>query len=156
LRGWKPVSLIVLLGWFTPNAFAESTGEAIKNFGLVGIWSEDCAKDDEARQTFIVPFIGAPRFAGRNGEPVEILSAVRVTKEKIKIRFLLPAKEKPTGPIEEVFRKEGNQLRIWERNSPFLGNENSGIRNGRWFGSAVGVPRGQLGGEAPLMERCLN
>ena len=141
-------------------AFPESASAALEKFGLVGTWSDDCARDpakDGGRLRFTVPLIGAPRMEDpRTDDSAEITSAVRVTEDKIKIQFVLPAKLKAPAPGEEVFKKEGNRLRIWDRKNPLPGYENSGIRNGRWFGSAVGVPRGQTGGEASLLERCLN
>jgi hypothetical protein len=112
---------------FTIPSGAESTAEAMKNFGLIGTWSTDCAKDpakDGERTTWDVPIFGVATETFANPSFVfthEIKSAVRVTDEKLKyveVLVKILEKEKPrdllpgqTMPVELVIIKLGNKFR---------------------------------------------
>jgi hypothetical protein len=65
-------------------AFAESSSEAIRVFGLIGTWSRDCAATGVPRLVFASPMFGNPTAAFRNGT-ADIESAVRVTDKKLKM-----------------------------------------------------------------------
>jgi len=147
-------------------ANAESTSAAMEKFGLIGTWAEDCAKDKGGgRATYRVPLIGTPQIKGPGDEAAEIISAVRVTEEKIKVTLSLlkgaaasSAVQQPP-PIEVVFTKVGNKIRIYSQTMPWCGTagvEPCGIRGGRYFGGPLGVPKGELGSETPFLEKCLN
>jgi hypothetical protein len=141
-------------------ARAESTGDALRAFGLVGTWSEDCSADGE-RSIFVAPLIGTPRIdggvTGGKDKPVEIRSAARVTEDKIKIA--LPVPDQQNVLVEIVFVKIGNKIRVWHQTMPWCGVGDvlpCGIKEGRYFGEPIGVPRGQVGRATRELERCIN
>jgi hypothetical protein len=147
------------------SAFAETTKDAIKEFGLVGSWSEDCSvnitKATGLRYTFEAPFFGAPRLVltSSDGKGVsvaimQIVEAVRVTEDKIRIVSdivdIKPSSgEKPNASdfikgMEVVYRKEASKIRLFETR-PVAGQTQLIVRNGM-MGN---IP-------TPFFEKCLN
>jgi len=157
------LSLLAFL--IATSASAETTKDAIKEFGLVGSWSEDCsmniAKDPGLRYTFETPFFGTPKLVltGRDGKGVsvttmQILEAIRVTEDKIRIvsdiiDVKLSSGEKPDASnfikgMEVVYRMEALKIRLFETR-PLAGATQVIIRNGMMGNMPT-----------PLLEKCLN
>ena len=122
LRCLEQVALIVLsMITLSSSVFAESSSEALKAFGLVGAWSEDCTKSG-SRATFATPFFNVPTLTISVSDgslliimQFEIKYAVRVTEEKIKISAVL---HKFTKDGQEIItppesREPGES--VWER-----------------------------------------
>lgn len=86
--------------FFASAAVAESTAEAMRVFGLVGTWSFDCANPNSQRTTYAVPIFGNPTVTttipevefhnpdrkGTIKSKMEVISAIRATEDKLKIR----------------------------------------------------------------------
>src|SRR6476619_4816625 len=105
---------------------AETTAEAMRMFGLLGTWSEDCAKDPgrevSARDTYTVPARGLPKrtivmtLLPSDKHPYmleeiyEIITALRVTQNKIKLTVSSPEN---TETSDLVYVKEGDKIRLW-------------------------------------------
>ena len=119
----------VMLGLVTISTpvMAESTAEALRAFGLVGTWSPDCAADGNsifyARVTFAASTLDAPTMSmviiDNRSFLSQIVSAVRVTEDKIKIStksisHTQDGVEYPsagaTAPAVMVIRKVGSKL----------------------------------------------
>ena len=101
-------SFLILVTLWCSIAHAESTAEAMKEFGLLGTWSVDCAKDvkqacdpkDECinRKTYTAPWFGIPMLevtasTFKSGVTQEakmvIKSATRITNDKIKVTIVI-------------------------------------------------------------------
>jgi hypothetical protein len=146
-------------------AFAENAKDAIEAFGLVGTWSFNCSadvtKEVAVRLIFEAPFFGAPRIvmiardeSGISGtKTVQILEAVKITEDKIKlvhdvVDITISTGEKMDDSlffkgVEEVYQMESSKLRLFEVITSAPGQPV--IRNG----TIDGVPMHPL-------EKCLN
>src|ERR1700692_595432 len=88
-----------LLSAFSFGASAETAAEAMRNFGLLGTWSRDCAKDvnhtEFPRITYDAPVLAPPTIEltislsneVKKTYISQIKNAVRATEEKIKIIY---------------------------------------------------------------------
>ncbi len=119
-------------------AWGESAGEAIKAFGLIGLWSVDCAREDVVKDTYALSPSGAPTMTSvsrRTGQVVttvrEIRSAVRVGDDKIKYMMAItkvtrqPDDRKPDAidstPEELLVQRFGSSIRVmqeWPKGEP--------------------------------------
>jgi hypothetical protein len=143
VRAAATITAVGLLAFGSP-AFAESTVKALDAFGLIGTWSEDCAKNG-VRGTFAAPLLGAPTFtfSGSDGTysmlmQFEIKTVTRITEEKIKIVMVLNKviKNGETVSLTPQLREPGET--IWVK----IGNKVKTTDT--------------ASGDALLQERCLN
>jgi hypothetical protein len=123
------------------GAFAESTSEAMRAFGLVGTWSVDCSIEISqpcmtiahcsGRLSFLVPQFASPflEFDSQTNTPGQVRkiispieSAQRVTEDKIKLVTLgtedLKGRVQYLLPVRDekwdtIYIREGNKLRVW-------------------------------------------
>jgi hypothetical protein len=107
-------------------AYAESTSEALKAFGLIGTWSQDCASEDRnvERVTYTLPFLGTPMVMVAYKSPVlgilhkegYIVSATRITIEKLRLKIdsSYTAKEDriPKFRKTALFSRIGDKMKI--------------------------------------------
>jgi hypothetical protein len=117
---------ILLLG--TTLAAAESTSTALKEFGIIGNWSQDCARSLTAGGDRVIiesPLFGSPIMAESNGlnnttfTRSEIRTAERVTQDKLRMivvpvssgGVVLPPER--TKPKELLFQKRGQYLSLF-------------------------------------------
>jgi hypothetical protein len=157
------------------NTKAESASAALKTFGLIGAWSDNCANTVGATgtYTFSTTFFGEPSIATTSRMPdgvvtkgeYKIISATRVTDEKIKIEVELtvingePFKSGDNNPLahhNEVFIKIGNKIRVFDISS--VDGKPGFVIAGRFQTFAVnnGKIQWQDAGYTPLLEKCLN
>ena len=126
MRAATTIAAVGLLAFGSP-AFAESTVNALDAFGLIGTWSEDCAKNG-LRGTFVAPLLGVPTWtlSGYDGTysvlmQFEIKTATRITEDKIKF-VMVPVKFIKNGetvaltpqmrePGESIWLKIGNKIK---------------------------------------------
>jgi hypothetical protein len=150
------------------SASAETTREALNNFGLVGTWSTDCSKDVEKqvgfRGTYTAPMFGPAVLVSMTRQAdnrtiflkKEVERAVRITDEKIQVT-LKPLETKINGAdalhTEEIlsttfvftFQKVGSKIRTIDSRSP----------DGKYI-SVEGGRFSNNGNMTPFLERCLN
>ena len=149
-----------------------STAEAMRAFGLVGVWPIDCANDKLSRTTYLVSQTEAPTVLETMTKPVpstlqyRVESAVRITTEEIKItdyltRYELDGRKVdwPTVSREFLFQRSGNKIMLINA----LSNGHPGfMRNGIEYkptsmkdidNSDTWVPMGPV---QLLYEKCLN
>ena len=113
--------------FFSVSSYAaETAAEAMRMFGLLGTWSEDCAKDPgrevSARDTYTVPARGLPKrtivmtLVPSDKQPYmleeiyEIITALRVTQNKIKLTVSYTDDPETT---DLVYVREGAKIRLW-------------------------------------------
>jgi hypothetical protein len=120
ITGWTALILaIVATTGLSPTAFAESTGQAIRTFGLVGAWSPDCSADPGGGIRFIydAPDAGGPTMQFRamgHAMNFDILSAA-IAQEQLRMQYRMAASERnmPTAgpftgrPFEATLTKAG-------------------------------------------------
>ncbi|MGD9615505.1 MAG: hypothetical protein AB7H90_08890 [Alphaproteobacteria bacterium] len=116
-------ALIVLALVGSRIAAAENTTEALKVFGLLGTWSYDCVLKPKSGDRFTVEakIFSVPTLTPVGGTAIPILSAVRVTEEKIKLTL----GEQPGHEL--VLQKQGNKVLMdnasapvhWPRKPPY-------------------------------------
>jgi hypothetical protein len=170
-RGFLAAALLLIFSAapLVPSAAAESTGDAMSAFGLIGTWSADCAKgplSGVVRLTYSLPLIGSPKIIATVGFPAvgvttsefEIRSAVRVTEEKIKYTSVRVSSsnantklttEIDDRPRETVLMKNGGKIRVSD--SRTADGSEIFVQDGLW--------KEQVQGRAPatsLLEKCLN
>ena len=108
-----------------PSYAAETVAEAMRIFGLLGTWSEDCAKDPSRegsdRETYTAPARGPPKrtivttsicsdkqYVSEDNN--EIMAALRVTQNKIKLTVSYTDDPETT---DLVYVREGAKIRLW-------------------------------------------
>jgi hypothetical protein len=108
-------------------AHAESTSEALKAFGLIGTWSQDCAGEDRSveRVTYEVPFFGSPTIAvatklpgmGIHRKEGNIVSATRITVDKFRLTIdaSKTTREDKTWNLKGKSRETALFLRIGDK-----------------------------------------
>jgi hypothetical protein len=102
------------------GARADTTGGAMKSFGLVGAWSTDCAGD--FRAVYDIPWFGQPTlkitFRDKEQAVYEIQSATQITDEKIKLSWLVTMRFGGSKPnlvaaagekYEAIYQKVGSK-----------------------------------------------
>jgi hypothetical protein len=157
------VALLVILAFGNSDA----TKNTLKEFGLVGTWSFDCA--GKGRTRFSVPFFGPPAGTVTNGgdetrTEAEIRSATLVTQDKLKIVTLITRvpevnKNNPNarqkGELwKAVYERFGKKLRIMdierEDGSKII------IKDGFLYQTKVGEKPAKTLNFMLLLEKCLN
>ena len=166
-------SIFVILTVSSVPAFAESASDAMRDFGLIGTWSPDCAVDPAGpvpvlRVTYSI-LSGLPAFsnftkAGKvsAASEGEIRSAVRVTEDKLRITTVITkttltdntVKMVVDAPIiDSVFVKMGSKIELLDRRS--VDGKVLLVQNGELIvRSKDGVETGRIK-QLPL-EKCLN
>jgi hypothetical protein len=133
------IALSSMFAVYSTFALSDDAGSAMKDFGLVGTWSFDCAKDPvkdayATRDTYSVPrLFGKPTmvmtFVQKSGDltvrTYEIESATRITEEKIRIEVTLIKTEHSIsqandsapssgGSVQFLLQKVGSRLMLLE------------------------------------------
>jgi len=149
------------------SASAETTREALNNFGLVGTWSTDCSMDVEKqvgfRGTYTAPMFGPAVYVAMQRQAdnrtifikKEVERAVRITDEKIQVTVkplehkingadALRSTEETSSTFVVTFQKINSKLRTIDSRSQ--------------DGKHIGVEGGRFnnGNMTPFLERCLN
>jgi hypothetical protein len=147
------------------TASAESAGEAISAFGLIGTWSVDCGKDIEHEFGARITYASSPprpatittvsnSLLGILTHREEVVSAERVGVEKIKLNISVPGTDQlekgdrttdlhvTPGRATVILEKVGSKLRPLERSYP--GRETVSWKDGL-------MPDGS---PTKLLERC--
>jgi hypothetical protein len=117
------LSLVCVISLLTASANAQTAGDALKEFGLVGTWSEDCGKDPAKtpvrRLVYTVPTFGRPKvtLGGSIGvNEMEIQTVSRFTEDKLKYVFvykkMMLVSSPPAEPQEIVLQKLRYRIRI--------------------------------------------
>lgn len=177
----KALFVIVALHLMHQSAFAESISDAITKFGLVGIWSADCASRGDAqiagtRSIYEIPMIGSPTQSLMAAWPIEggnvkmvliekseIKEAVRVTESKIRMgEIIIYQNPSVMGAsrigikTEAVLERLGNKIRDVQFSVIYPdGNHRVTIRDGH-INAAQGAAWQDSGRESPVLEKCLN
>lgn len=173
----SPLTAVALIGVvMAGNAGVESTSDALRAFGLSGVYAVDCAKDatqeSASRITYVIPPSGSPyatnvtRTQGYTFTwKSEFRSAARVTEDKLKYTLVLTEKrilapqagekekvEKGEAVYNGVIQKFGSKIRTMERHMEG-GRDPTTIENGEMITT---MPSGNVTHQpSPLMEKCL-
>jgi hypothetical protein len=94
-----------------PTAQAQSGAAALKSFGILGAWSDDCAKPRSPRiLVTATKFVVTYNKPEKKDEPLEytIVSAQLVTQEKLSVKTLNADKV----ANEELFVKVGQKMKM--------------------------------------------
>ncbi len=121
------------------QASAESTGDALKTFGLIGTWSPDCAKDPKdplpdsmlttypTRYTYSMSLFSVPRVTRVQRVPgnvvitfaSEIRSAERVTESKIKY-IAIPIRLEQSDAPPQFLKNQSSTEFILEKSGSII------------------------------------
>lgn len=104
-------TLITIMFMLVPSwCFAQSTSSAMKEYGILGTWSPDCASSvmkGADRITFDVPTLGSPTVTDQtSGGSIiitrvsEVHAAERITQDKIRLTRSLRKFIGSAGPID--------------------------------------------------------
>jgi hypothetical protein len=122
----RAIITCTVICFFSVSSYAaETAAEAMRIFGLLGTWSEDCAKDpsreNSDRETYTAPARGPPkrtivttsirsdkRYVSEDIN--EIMAALRVTQNKIKLTV---SYLEDTEMTDLVYVRDGAKLRLW-------------------------------------------
>jgi len=106
------VKLIILLALFsvTSPVLAGSVSSEMQAFGLDGTWSDDCAEPGALRETFAYHYFANPNLTlasqnDRDGKGTlyyEVVSASKVTDEKLKVMVIITGKDDVKVPKERL------------------------------------------------------
>jgi hypothetical protein len=100
-------------------AQAQSTTDAMRDFGLLGTWAGECSQDASPTNnhaTYLVTVAGGLQLKYQSGADFEesvydILDAKRVAPDKLSLRQVLMNNERVT--LDIVLLKEDDKIRIW-------------------------------------------
>jgi hypothetical protein len=167
-----PATVLVLCAMASP-AFPQSAAEAVKSFGLIGTWSEDCARDREViRMTFSLTLSGAarrtevavlgPNTSQRVFTDYEITSAIRVAEDRIKLTSMaFSRRDTHLGPLplpdsqEGVYEKSGNTIRVIDNRA--LNSKVTYAKSGFYCDQSKGTSIcGSTARPTTPVERCAN
>lgn len=170
VRNWFRLTFPIILAHLglLHASRAESTREALAQFGLIGTWSTDCAKDLDVdggyRATYSAPFAGPAMLHSVTKTPLgstltieaKIESAVRATETKIKM-VELPLYIRATRESQPVEARADYRVLsvVIERIGPEIRTIDTRTIDGAVVNAENGIIK--LNGlPNPLLEKCLN
>jgi hypothetical protein len=118
----KILCLIATALFASAPAAAESAGSTLKDFGLIGTWSNGCGGDRPADAKFIHVIFAAPRSspptrtmivskgAERTTIYTDIIAVTPVAGDKIRLRLRLTGGDRNGGPLPMINQNPFDQL----------------------------------------------
>lgn len=169
------VAAVIVLG-FVRSAGAENVGATLKEFGLLGVWSTNCAKDPSRevgdRSTYAAPIFGPVTITIVKHLQnhvvfrtiMEIKTAIRITNDKLKYEYIITSSkaEVPNAPERDALGVNAGMMftNVFERLGPkvrlFKSRSNDGkilFENGE---QVVHAPNGDIRIPSVWVEKCLN